>query len=86
MHPMALVGGGFVLLAVFVLGARFTGLSMTGAALAFIPFWLVSVFFSQRCDGTRIGGAAAGKLSSLAVVYAIPVLAALYLWWTYWAA
>ncbi len=82
MHPMAIVGGGFILLAAFVFVGRSADLPAANIALAFIPFWFAAVFAASRFSADLIDA----KVRSLIAILGVPTLAALYLWWTYSAA
>jgi len=83
MHKMQVIGGGFLLLFAFVQIARFGGLSMTGAALLFIPVWFVAAGVNLWIDTSRGGHAFAAEAPRFLVVFGVPAMAAAYWWWTY---
>ena len=83
MHTMQVVGGGFLLLAAFVFGARFVGLPMTSAALAFIPVWFLAAGINLWIGISRAGYSFGEEAPIFLVVFGVPAMAAAYLWWTY---
>lgn len=86
MHTIMVIGGGLVLLALFMLVGRQTGGGGTAAAataaLWFIPVWLVAAGINLWI-GVRHGYTVAEELPIGLVVFAVPAAVAAALWWRF---
>lgn len=83
MHTIMVIGGGLVLLAVFLLAGRSVGGGSTEAAakaaLWFVPAWLVAAAFNLYI-GTRHGYSVAEELPIGLVVFGVPAAVAILFW------
>ena len=83
MHTIMVIGGGLVLLAVFLLAGRTIGSGSTEAAakaaLWFVPAWLVAATFNLYI-GTQHGYSVAGELPIGLVVFGVPAAVAILFW------
>jgi len=83
MHTIMVIGGGLVLLAVFLLAGRaFGGGSAAAAAKAalwFVPAWLVAAAINLYI-GTRHGYSVAQELPIALVVFGVPAAVAILFW------
>jgi hypothetical protein len=85
MRTIIIIVGGFVLLGLSVLAARWLGAgtsSMVTAAKVFIPIWLV-VALVNLWMGTRAGYSVTEELPILLLIFAAPVAVAALLWWKF---
>ena len=85
MRTIIIIVGGFVLLGLSVLAARWIGTgtsSMVTAAKVFIPIWLV-VALVNLWMGTRAGYSVTEELPILLLIFAAPVAVAALLWWKF---
>ncbi len=85
MRTLIIIVGGFVLLGLAVLAARWigTGTSSTvTAAKLFIPIWLV-VALVNLWMGTRAGYSVAEELPIFLLIFAAPAAVAALLWWKF---
>lgn len=80
MHTLMVIGGGFLLLAAFALAARLGNFPQASAALGFLPVWLVASIYNLYVGVSTAGYTIAEELPILAVVFAVPAGAALFLW------
>ncbi|QCI63761.1 hypothetical protein [Phreatobacter stygius] len=87
MHTILVIGGGLVALALFVLVGRFFGGDASGAVgnavKIFIPVWLVGALVNMWVGVSRAGYSVAEEAPIFAVVFALPVLAGLFIWWKF---
>lgn len=85
MHMILVIGGGVVLLGLFVLFGWLWGTSAAGmatAAKAFVPAWLVVAAVNMWVGVTHAGYGVREELPILLVVFALPAAAAAGLiWW-----
>jgi len=83
MHTIKVVGAGFALLAVCLLFSRWmnptTGL-IFGAKI-FLPLWVVGAGINMWFGVRRAGYSVAEEAPVFLVVFAIPAVAALLVWW-----
>jgi len=85
MRTIIIIAGGFVLLGLSVLAARWIGTgtsSMVTAAKVFIPIWLV-VALLNLWMGTRAGYSVTEELPILLLIFAAPAAVAALLWWKF---
>lgn len=83
MRTIIIIVGGFVLLGLSVLAARWIGTgtsSMVTAAKVFIPIWLV-VALVNLWMGTRAGYSVTEELPIFLLIFAAPAAVAALLWW-----
>jgi uncharacterized membrane protein YwaF len=85
MHMMMVIGGGVLLLAVFLLFGKLWGVDSAGVAMGarlFVPVWL-AVSIANLWVGTTHGYTVRQELPILLLVFAVPAaLAALVAWRT----
>jgi hypothetical protein len=82
MHTVMVVLGGFLLLGVCLLAGRLMK-TMPIAALIFIPIWLAAALINLWLGVSRAGYTVAEELPIFLVVFAIPAVAALFIWWKF---
>jgi hypothetical protein len=85
MRTLIIIVGGFVLLGLSVLAARWIGTgtsSMVTPAKVFIPIWLV-VALLNLWMGTRAGYSVTEELPILLLIFAAPAAVAALLWWKF---
>lgn len=85
MRTLIIIAGGFVVLGLAVLAARWIGTgtnSMVTAAKVFIPIWLV-VALVNLWMGTRAGYSVTEELPILLLIFAAPAAVAALLWWKF---
>ena len=84
MHTILVVSGGFVLLVVFTLLARWRGAgnrsAIAKAALAFIPVWFVAAAINMWVGVTQAGYTVAEEAPILGLVFGVPAIVALFVW------
>jgi hypothetical protein len=84
MHMLMVIGGGVLLLAVFMLFGKLWGdtSGVATAAKIFIPVWLVVSIINLWVGVARAGYTVREELPILVVVFAVPaVIAALACWY-----
>ncbi len=83
MHTILVIGSGLLLLAIGVAVARVTGGAgaMRSAALVFLPLWLVGAGVNLYVGVTKAGYTVAEELPIFLLVFALPAIAALGIWW-----
>jgi hypothetical protein len=82
MHTIMVMLGGFLLLGICLLAGRFMK-TMAIAALIFIPIWLGATLINMWIGVSRAGYSVAEELPIFLVVFAIPALVALFIWWKF---
>ena len=82
MHTVMVVLGGFLLLGACLLAGRLMK-TMPIAALIFIPIWLGAATINMWLGVSRAGYSDAEELPIFLVVFAIPAVAALFIWWKF---
>jgi len=82
MHTIIVVLGGFVLLGACLLAGRVMK-TMPIAALIFIPIWLGAAAINMWLGVSRAGYSVAAELPVFLVVFAIPAVVALFIWWKF---
>ncbi|SEK03544.1 MULTISPECIES: hypothetical protein [unclassified Variovorax] len=85
MHTIMVMGGGFVLLAVFLLAARLRGdgsaLALASAAKWFIPAWFIGAAINMAVGVLTAGYSVADELPIFLLIFAVPAVVARLLWW-----
>ncbi len=81
MHSLMVIGGGLVLLALFVLVGKQGGIpGAAKAALWFIPVWLITAVGNLWMGVSRAGYTVAQELPFLLVVFGVPATVAYVIW------
>lgn len=80
MHTIMVMGGGFALLVLCLLIGRLTG-NMGKAALVFLPLWLIGAAINMWIGVNRAGYSYADEFPIFLLVFAVPAVVALLLWW-----
>ncbi|MDH7795422.1 MULTISPECIES: hypothetical protein [unclassified Beijerinckia] len=84
MHMAMVIGGGIVLLGLFLLFGKLwgeTGVNIAFAAKVFIPVWLVVSLVNMWVGVTKAGYSVRDELPILAIVFVIPAaIAAAAIW------
>ena len=86
MRTAIIIVGGVVLLALFALVGWWRGggpQSAMKAAKLFIPVWLVVALINMWLGVSRAGYSVADELPIFLVIFAIPALAAGFIWWRF---
>ncbi|MEZ2293132.1 hypothetical protein [Variovorax sp. RCC_210] len=87
MHTVLVMGGGFVLLAVFLLAARFVGdgseVALAAAAKWFIAAWFVGAGINMAVGVLTAGYSVAEELPIFLLIFAVPAVVAGLLWWRF---
>lgn len=83
MHTIMVIAGGFVLLALCLGGGwMWRGSAALGAAaLAFLPIWLLLAAVNMWIGVSRAGYSVAAELPILGLVFGLPALVALVVWY-----
>ena len=82
MHTIMVVLGGFLLLGICLLAGRLMK-TMPIAALIFIPIWFGAALVNLWIGVSRAGYSVAEELPIFLVVFAIPAVVALFIWWKF---
>jgi len=82
MHTIMVVLGGFLLLGICLLAGRLMK-TMPIAALIFIPIWFGAALINLWIGVSRAGYSVAEELPIFLVVFAIPAVVALFIWWKF---
>ena len=82
MHTILVVLGGFLLLGLCLLAGRLMK-TMPIAALIFIPIWFGAALVNLWIGVSRAGYSVAEELPIFLVVFAIPAVVALFIWWKF---
>ncbi|MGH8082971.1 MAG: hypothetical protein ACREP7_20500 [Lysobacter sp.] len=85
MHTIMVILGGFILLALCLLGGRLFGgpgaaALITGLKL-FLPLWLLGAGLNMYIGVARAGYSVAEELPIFLLIYAVPAAVAALLWW-----
>jgi hypothetical protein len=85
-HTLKVIGGGLVLLGLFLLAGRLLGAgaplsSMATAARWFIPVWLIGAAINMWIGVARAGYSVAEEAPIFLVVFAVPAAVAVFLAW-----
>jgi hypothetical protein len=87
MHTIVVMAGGFVLLGLCLLVGRWIGgtapAAMAEAAKYFVPFWLVAALINMWFGVSRAGYSVADETPIFLVIFAVPAVVALALWWKF---
>ena len=87
MHTIRVIAGGFLLLAFCLLIGRWTGsptaaVGLAKAAKVFLPLWFVAAAINMWIGVSKAGYSVAEEARTFAVVFGVPVAAALLVWWS----
>jgi hypothetical protein len=82
LHTIMVVLGGFLLLVICLLAGRWMK-TVPIAALIFIPIWLGAAAINMWIGVSRAGYSVAEELPVFLVVFAIPAVLALFIWWKF---
>ena len=77
MHTIMVVTGGFVLLGLCILAARFAGSTKAAAVVWFLPLWLVAAAINMWGGVNHAGYTYAQEFPIFLLVFAVPAIAAL---------
>jgi len=83
-HTLIVLAGGFVLLGLCLLIGKFAGSSsaaMAKAALVFLPLWLIGAGVNMWVGVAKAGYSVKDELPIFLVIFAVPAVAALVVWW-----
>ena len=87
MHTIMVMGGGFVLLVVFLLAGRLLGdgssEALAVAAKWFIPAWFVGAGINMAVGVIKAGYSVAEELPIFLLVFAVPAVVAGLVWWKF---
>ena len=87
MHTIIVMGGGFVLLVVFLLAGRFMGdgspLALAAAAKWFIAAWFIGAGINMAVGVIKAGYSVAEEFPIFLVIFAVPAVVAALLWWKF---
>jgi hypothetical protein len=86
MRTVMIIVGGLALFAVLALiGVRFSGATVSMAAVAkwFIPIWLVLASINMWIGVTRAGYSVGEELPIFLVIFALPAAVAALCWWRF---
>ncbi|HZO52795.1 MAG TPA: hypothetical protein VFB63_08765 [Bryobacteraceae bacterium] len=84
MHTLLVLAGGFALLGVCLLAAKFTGGSsaaMVKGAFVFLPLWLIGAAINMWFGVAKAGYSIKEELPIFLVIFAVPAAAALVFVW-----
>ena len=84
MHSIMMIGGGVLLLGIFVLSGRLLGgnrHAMARAALAFVPVWLVISGINMYIGVTQAGYTVAQEVPFFVLVFGVPAAIGLGVRW-----
>lgn len=83
MHTLMVIGGGVLLLGLFMLLGAVFGVGAGRMALWFIPAWLVCAAFNMTIGVLRAGYSVADELPIFLLVFALPAIAAAAVYWRF---
>jgi hypothetical protein len=87
MRTAIIIVGGLLLLGLFVLIGRLLGggatQSMVMAAKLFLPVWLVLALINMWIGVSRAGYSVAEELPIFLAIFALPAIAAAFIWWKF---
>lgn len=87
MHTIMVMGGGFVLLVVFLLAGHFMGDGSTAAlgtaAKWFIPAWFIGAGINMAVGVVKAGYSVAEELPIFLLIFAVPAVVAGLVWWKF---
>jgi hypothetical protein len=83
MHTVIVLAIGFGLLALSALAGQFVAGSagLVRALLAFVPLWFIGAAINMYIGVARAGYSVADEAPIFALIFLVPVLVALGLWW-----
>lgn len=83
MHTVYVILAGLLLLGACCLISRWCGKSLSKAALAFIPLWLVGAGINMWVGVSQAGYSVSEELPMFCVVFGVPALIAAFLVWKF---
>jgi hypothetical protein len=87
MHTIMVIVGGFLVLGLCLIAGRFFGgagvQTMVTAVKVFILIWLGATLFNMWVGVTRAGYSVSEEFPIFLLVFAIPVVVALVIWWKF---
>jgi hypothetical protein len=87
MRSLMIIVGGLLLLGLFVLVGRWMGGGTTPSAVTaakiFLPVWLVAALVNMWIGVARAGYSVAEELPIFLAIFAIPAIAAAFIWWKF---
>jgi hypothetical protein len=84
MHTLMVLAGGFLLLGLCLLTGKVAGGSpaaMAKAALVFLPLWLIGAGVNMWVGVSEAGYTVKDELPIFLVIFAVPAVVALVVWW-----
>lgn len=81
MHTVMVVSGGLALMAVAAMVGKMTSLGIGKALLWFIPVWLVCASINMWIGVSQAGHSVAQEFPILILVFGVPAIIALLLYW-----
>jgi hypothetical protein len=81
MHTVIVIAVGFALLALSLLLGKTSGFGLPQAALVFLPVWLIGAGINMFIGVKSAGYSVAEEAPVFLVVFAVPAIAALVIWW-----
>lgn len=87
MRTAIIIVGGLLLLGLFILIGRLLGSGVTQpmvmAAKLFLPVWLVLALINMWLGVSRAGYSIAEELPIFLAIFALPAVAAVFIWWKF---
>ena len=85
-HTLKVIAAGLALLALLLLVGRWLGgansvMGMARAALVFLPLWFIAAAINMWLGVTKAGYSVADEAPIFLVVFAVPAVIALFVWW-----
>jgi hypothetical protein len=86
LHTVKVIAGGLALLVVCLIASRFVGganqsLALGRAALVFIALWFVGAGINMWIGVSKAGYSVGDELPVFFMVFGVPALIALVIWW-----
>jgi len=81
MHTLKIILAGFILLGVCFVAGRGIGAATSAAMKCFLVLWFVGTLVNMWVGVSRAGYSVRDEAPVALVVFAVPALAALLIWW-----
>jgi hypothetical protein len=81
MHTIMVLSAGLAMLAIFIVLARSARVSVGAGAMAFIPIWFIAAAVNMWIGVTRAGYTAAEEFPIFLVIFGVPTVIAMTVWW-----